>query len=586
MRICIIATVSAVLLSQAAFTPFEPYQPATLTATATLVNAAADYDGDQDPDLFVGFAGTSPNRLYRNDAGTLTDVAAEAGVADQRATRAAAWGDMDADADADLLVGFAPGSGSVLRLYRNDSGRFTDVTTTAGLLVDGGAVRQLAWVDIDGDADLDLFVAFRDRANALYRNDAGRFTDAAGALGLADARRTVGAVWFDYDQDGDLDLYAGNMDGDTNALYRNDGARFTDVAESAGLQWGGRKPSDPAHGTVRPCAADVNGDGLFDILTANYGPLGLFLNKGAGHFDDVSAAWGVRLDGRYDTCAFADIDHDGRLDLYVNGTVTGGVSYRDDLFRNTGSRFEDLTPAPVRAIDADHGAAWMDVDADGDLDLALTGAGKTPIPLVLRSLLPAPVAGRSLAVRVLDARGRAVLPGAEVRLYAAGTRRRLGARLVDSGSGYNSQNDLPVHFGLAVEGRVDVEVTWPNGTARVTQAAADVDPAGQGRRPLVVRVGSPRPDGATRPAGALARTPAQPRYPVDATTGRAIGASEMAPEEVAKRRLAGGQKTVIIDVRPTEAFERASLPGAIHIPLADLEKPLPEFPKDTLLVFT
>lgn len=75
---------------------------------------------------------------------------------------------------------------------------------------------------------------------------------------------------------------------------------------------------------------------------ANYGKNGLFLNRGDGHFDDASAAWGIHIDSRYDSCAFADFDNDGRLDVYVNGTVTGGMSYRDYLFRNTGSRFEDI----------------------------------------------------------------------------------------------------------------------------------------------------------------------------------------------------------------------------------------------------
>src|SRR6185436_8069761 len=106
--------------------------------------AAADYDGDGDLDLFVGFNGT-PNRLYRNDAGVLVDAAAAAGVGDARATRAAAWGAMDADGDPDLLVGYAPGAGSVLRLYRNDRGRFTDVTQSAGIARDSAAVRQPVW---------------------------------------------------------------------------------------------------------------------------------------------------------------------------------------------------------------------------------------------------------------------------------------------------------------------------------------------------------------------------------------------------------------------------------------------------------
>ena len=78
---------------------------------------------------------------------------------------------------------------------------------------------------------------------------------------------------------------------------------------------------------------------------------------------------------------------------------------------------------------------------------------------------------------------------------------------------------------------------------------------------------------------------AQPRYPVDSATGRAIGATEMAPDAV-KAALAGGRKMVIIDTRPAEAFATESLPGAINIPLAEIDKRLPEFPKDTLLAFT
>lgn len=79
--------------------------------------------------------------------------------------------------------------------------------------------------------------------------------------------------------------------------------------------------------------------------------------------------------------------------------------------------------------------------------------------------------------------------------------------------------------------------------------------------------------------------PSQPRYPVDPATGRAVGATEIAPE-VVQRALDDGRRIVIIDTRPREAFEQESLPGAINIPLAELEARLAEFPKDTQLVFT
>lgn len=467
---------------------FTPIQPEMFAAGASFVNAFADIDSDGDLDLFVGFDG-APNRLYKNDGGVFTDVAVQAGVADARPTRAAAWGDADADGDPDLLVGFTPSpGGSVLRLYRNDRGVFTDATTASGLAVAAGAVRQTVWVDVDADGDLDLFVAFRDRANALYENDGGTFTDVAPALGLADTRKSVGAVWFDADEDGDLDLAVANMDGDANGLFRNDGPRFVDVADAAGVAWGGRPPRDPGRGTVRLCAADLDGDGRFDLVAANYGPLGFFSNRGRGQFDDRAAAWGLAIDSRYDACAPADFDHDGRLDLYVNGTVTGGVSWQDSLLRNTGTAFVDVTPAVIRLQQADHGVQWADVDGDGDLDLALTGSRRDGMHLVLRNDLAPADARRALHVRVLDAAGRATLAGAEVRVFAAGTTRLAGARLVDAGSGYDAQNDMPMHVGIpAGISRVDVQLIVPRQGRRVPVWTRNVDPAAWHGRALVVR---------------------------------------------------------------------------------------------------
>lgn len=476
MRAYIRSAGGAVLLAAGTLTSaqsvqFQPAQPELFATPGAFVNAWADYDDDDDPDLFVGFNGIA-NRLYRNDNGTFVDVAAAAGVADARAVRAAAWGDFDNDGRVDLLVGFTPGSASLLRLYRNAGPAFQDVTETSGLSVMTGAVRQPAWIDFDGDNDLDLFVAFRDKPNALFRNDKGKFADVAGAVGIADPRKTVGAVWFDADADGDLDVYVGNMDGDANGLFLNTNGHFTDQAEVRGVAWAGRAPKDAANGTVRPCAADINNDGRIDLLAANYGRNGLFLNNGKT-FDDVSERWGFAIagaDGRHDACIVADVNNDGSPDVYVNGTFTGGKQYRDYLFVNTGSRFDDGTPENVKAIAADHGASWADIDGDGAIDLALTGSQANGMHSILRNVLPAAQATQWLAVRVLDGNGRATRAGAEVRAYAAGTRRLITSGLVDAGSGYNMQNDLPVHLGIGTARQVDVEVTWPaNGKRTVTR---------------------------------------------------------------------------------------------------------------------
>ena len=490
------------VVAQAPGFRFESVQPAELSAAATFVNAWADVDNDGDVDLFVGLNGAG-NRLYRNDRGRLTDVAASMALADARPTRAAAFGDFDADGDPDLMLGFAPGAGSVLRLMRHTGQRFEDVTEGAGLTMAAGAVRQPVWIDVDGDDDLDLFVAFRDRANALFRNDAGRFTDIAPQVGLADARKTVGAVWFDFDEDGDFDVYVANMDGDANGLFRNEGGvRFVDVAADTGLAWGGRTPRDPANGTVRPCLADVDNDGRLDLFTANYGKNGLFLARGGGRFEDVSEAWGIGIDARYDTCAFEDADNDGDLDLYVNGTVTGGVSHRDYLFRNVGGRFEDATPDILRGLDADHGAAWADFDRDGDSDLALTGAGAAVMPLLFRNLAPAAAGRQSLSVRVVGTANRSIRAGAVVRVLSwsarAADRRVLGTRVVDAGSGYNAQNDMPLHVSVPAGAAVCVDVQYPRAGRVLRSPCTRIDPRDWRGRDYVVAVTTSTP-----PAGPI-----------------------------------------------------------------------------------
>ena len=452
---------------------FEVTQEETFKDGNALTNAIADFDNDGDLDIFVGFR-NEPNRLYRNDDGKFVDVAREVGIADSDVTRTAAWGDYNGDGHLDLFVGFVSSDKSNNKLYRNDGDgkRFSDVTRSAGVQL-SGSFRQTSWVDYDNDGDVDLFVALRDKPNVLFRNDNGKFIDTAETLGVADPRRTVGAAWFDFDKDGDLDLYVTNMDGDANGLFRNDGSQFVDVAREMGVDSGGRPLGMSSHGSVRPSLADFDNDGDIDIFLANYGPNGLYENMNGTEFINVAPKLGLAIDARYDTGTWGDYNHDGHLDLYVNGTVSRGKNYRDYLFQNDGERFIDVTPENLAEQEADHGAHWADCDNDGDLDLALTGAG---MHYIFENLLPIENARRSLQVMVLDAQGRYTLAGSEVRLYEAGTKTLLGMNILDTGSGYNSQNAMPVHFGLPAGGAVDVEITTLTANGRKTATVSNIAP--------------------------------------------------------------------------------------------------------------
>ena len=466
---------------------FTLHQAELFQEGSALTNAVADFDNDGDLDIFVGF-NNKPSRMYRNDRGTFAEVAAEVGLDATGAIRTSAWGDYDGDGNLDLFIASVSGSNSWARLFRNEGNgrRFTDATSSAGVQV-SGSFRQASWIDFDNDGGLDLFVALRDKPNVLFQNDKGKFTDVAKEWGVDDPRRSVGAVWFDYDKDGDLDLYVANMDGDANGLFRNDGRRFTDAAKELGVETGGRPLGSTLFGSVRPSLADYDNDGNIDIFCANYGPNGLYRNIDGRQFIDVAPALGLAIDNCYDSGAWGDWDNDGRIDLYVNGTVTRGRSFEDFLFHNDPTRFSDVTPDMLKKNDADHGVQWLDFDGDGDLDLALTNASATGMHYLLRNDLPADRARRSLQVAAVDAMGRYTRAGAEIRIFDSRTGRLLGTGLMDTGSGYNSQNAMPVHFGLAQEGAVDVEVITLTSKGRKSARLTKVNPADYAGRNLTIK---------------------------------------------------------------------------------------------------
>ena len=162
---------------------------------------------------------------------------------------------------------------------------------------------------------------------------------------------------------------------------------------------------------------DYDADGWMDLFMANYGPNALYHNEGNGQFRNVAGELGVAIDSRYDTCVFGDYDLDGRIDLFVNGTVAGDTQYRDYLLRNTEDGFVDVTPPELLTLNADHGAQWVDFDGDGALDLSLTGAPPAGMHYVMRNSRNDGESGASIQVLVVDAEGNATRAGAEVRVY-------------------------------------------------------------------------------------------------------------------------------------------------------------------------
>ena len=184
-----------------------------------------------------------------------------------------------------------------------------------------------------------------------------------------------------------------------------------------------------------------------------------------------------------------DVDLPGLAAAHdVNGTVSGGRNYRDYLFHNDGDRFSDVTPPVVGERQSDHGAHWADMDGDGDLDLALTGGSAQGMHSLLINSQADDRARRSLQVLVLDEDGRFTRAGAEVRLFDAASGALLGTNVLDTGSGYNSQNAMPVHFGLPHDGSVDVEITTMTNDGRKLSRLRGVSPAEYAGGWLVVKV--------------------------------------------------------------------------------------------------
>ncbi|MBP9144677.1 MAG: CRTAC1 family protein [Thermoanaerobaculia bacterium] len=324
----------------------------------------ADYDNDGDADLLIlrgGWLtrdGSLPSSLLENDgSGRFSDVTEAAGLLFAAPTQTGAWADYDLDGDLDLFVGFesTPGDPHPCRLYRNrGDGHFDDVAREAGLDV-VGYVKAAIWGDVDNDGRPDLFLSRFGEANLLFRNlgnedgravAGARFADITAHAGVAEPRFSFPALFFDADDDGDLDLFV---------------AGFT---------------------------RDFFGESLDDVLASWLGEAStpellpkFYRNRGDGTFEDRSQAAGLDRPILAMAANVADLDGDGRLDLYLGTGAPDFAALLPNVLlhnRADGRLVQAQNAAGVGHLQKGHGIAIADFDQDGDEDIYAVLGGAWP----------------------------------------------------------------------------------------------------------------------------------------------------------------------------------------------------------------
>ena len=511
--------------------------------------ALMDYDNDGWLDIFLVNGASFDRRtrptsylFHNNRDGTFTDVTRKAGLTHTAWGQGCCIGDYDNDGFDDLFVSCF---GRNLLYHNNGDGTFTEVAEKAG--VAGGANNWGAgccFLDYDRDGRLDLFVAnyiaydprhapapgdslycqysgipvpcgpqgFSGGTNLLYRNRGdGTFEDVSEKSGIVNPRGTatatyvrdnwrpagsygMGAAAADFDNDGWPDIYVA-CDTAPSLLYRNnrDGT-FREIAVPAGCAF---DENGAALSGMGAGVGDYDGDGWLDIVRTNFTDqmTSLYRNNGDGSFHDASLQAGLGINTKYVGfgVGFLDFDNDGWPDIFVaNGHVYSQladrklhISYKQPrlLYRNLGNgRFEDVSAQAGPAITTPNlgrGCAFGDLDNDGYVDIVVNNLDGAP------SVLHNAERNQNnwLTVKCVGTRSNRSAIGARVHVVTEG-HTQIGE--VMSGSGYYSQNDLRLHFGLGRAGLIDVlEVRWPSG---VRQELRDVEP----NRVLIIKETSPR----------------------------------------------------------------------------------------------